>query len=72
MKLFENPKFIKSLCIFTFFIAVLIECGMGIRLVQAGNKLGIIFLITGGIAALASLGMFLILTIKKMGIKKWM
>ena len=70
MKLMENKKFFKFFCIITIFIAIFVECRIGLSLMQSGNKIGIIMLALGIVVALASFVMLIILTVKKDCIKK--
>ena len=71
MKLTENKKFFKILCIITIFIAIFVECRIGLSLMQSGSKIGIIMVALGIVVALASFVMLIIiLTVKKDSIKK--
>lgn len=70
MKLMENKKFFKILCVITIFIAIFVECRLGLSLMQSGNKIGVIMLVLGIVVALASFGMLIILAVKKDSIKK--
>ena len=65
MKIFENKKTMIILCIFTIISSFILWFNFGNKLLQAGNKLFIVILITCALAAVASVTMLLLLLLKK-------
>ena len=65
MKIFENKKTMIILCIFTIICSFSLWFNFGNKLLQAGNKLFIVILITCVLAGVASITMLLLLLLKK-------
>ena len=65
MKMFENKKAIIILCIITLISSFSLWFNFGNKLLQVGNKLFIVVLITCVLAAVASVTMLLLLLLKK-------
>ncbi|MBE6751111.1 MAG: hypothetical protein E7556_01145 [Ruminococcaceae bacterium] len=69
MKIFENKKAIIILCIITLISSFSLWFNFGDKLLQVGNKLFIVVLITCVLAAVASITMLLLLLFKKINLK---
>jgi len=69
VKIFENKKAIIILCIITLISSFSLWFNFGDKLLQVGNKLFIVVLITCVLAAVASITMLLLLLFKKINLK---
>ncbi len=69
MKIFENKKPIIALCIITLLSSFSLWFNFGNKLLQAGNKLFIVILITCVLVAISSVIMLLLLLFKKINFK---
>ena len=61
MEIFKNTKYVKYLCGITFFAAINLWFMLGEKLMNVGNKLYIIILITSLLVGVSSLFMLLFL-----------
>ena len=64
MKIFENKKTMIFLCVFTIISSFSLWFNFGNKLMQAGNKLFMIVLITCVLVGIASITMLLLLLLK--------